>query len=215
MKATLLGGWVRSYGVSRTLLALAGVLAIAGGCGDTAADEDTSTTGGDSTATTGGTGGNTTGMAASNTTGGGMMVDPDAGGGGPGGGATGDDVATPGNDTMSATACGDSDSCDYATHSCCVKGLANSACVTGTTCPDGTGSRTVCDGMEDCTGGQVCCVIVNGPGTMATNACYATCPEIGTNLGVWQICHTDAECPSGTACTRGDDKTFPFWGFCM
>jgi len=213
MKATLLGGWVRSYGFSRTVLALAGALAIASGCGDTAADEETSTTGGDSTATTGGTGGNTTGMAASNTTGGGMNTDPDAGGGGPGGGATGDDVNTPGNDAMSATACGDSDACEYATHSCCVAGLANSKCVAGATC-EGTAARTVCDGMEDCPGGQVCCVQVKG--AAAINGCFDVCPEMApTDTGVWQLCHTDAECPSGSSCTRGDKGTFPFWGFCM
>ncbi len=207
MKATLLSDWVRNDGFSRTLLGLTLALSMAAGCGDSPSEE-TSSTGGDATATTGASA-NTTGMTASNTTAGGMQVDPDAGSD-----VAGDDVSTPGHDSTGATACMGVDTCGYATHSCCVAGLANSKCIEGTTC-EGTGARTVCDGMEDCTGDQVCCVIVNGPGTVATNGCYTTCPVVGNNLGVWQICHTEAECPSGTTCIRGDAKTFPFWGFCM
>lgn len=126
----------------------------------------------------------------------------------------GDNPKTPGNDSAEATACSDSASCDYASHSCCVSGVGKAQCVEGDTCPKGgliPPARTVCDGPEDCSGGKVCCVAVNANG--AKNSCQNSCSEVSGLVGVWQLCHTDDDCPSDKNACAADD-TFPFWGFC-
>ncbi len=54
-----------------------------------------------------------------------------------------------------------------------------------------------CDGAEDCTGGNVCCI----PGTDNEATCRADCPSSGPLKGR-VLCHTDApKCPTGQQCT--------------
>lgn len=239
MKATLLGGWVRSYSISRTLLALTGALAFTA-CAEDA--RDTGITGGNATGTTagtnggvnagtntgssagtnnGGTGSNTNGATGTSGNGstGSTGTDNTGSNGDADGGTTGvvdeaDDPSTPGNDSPEATACTDTVSCGYASQSCCVSGVGDAECIDGNTCPAGgliPAARTVCDGPEDCDGGKVCCVAVNPTG--ATNSCEDSCADVSGLIGVWQLCHTDDDCPSDKGSCAADD-TFPFWGFC-
>ncbi len=125
-----------------------------------------------------------------------------------------DDPATPGNDSPEATACTGAATCPYSSHSCCVAGLGDAECIDGTTCPSGgllPKARTVCDGPEDCGTGEVCCVAVNPTG--ASNTCEASCEDVSGLIGVWQLCHTDDDCPADKGSCAADDS-FPFWGFC-
>jgi hypothetical protein len=163
----------------------------------------------------GGTTGGGTGSSTMGTTGGssgGTSGGETSGGGSGGTTAPGDDVATPGDDRNTSVSCGGmlgaEIPCDLASESCCVTGFASDAatCHAGTACTAGTGNRAVCDGPEDCSGGQVCCVdIVNG-----TTACInaATCPLTAP----FQMCHSDADCPAGQTC--GSEATFKWWGYC-
>ena len=131
---------------------------------------------------------------------------------------SGDDPSTPGNDSPEATACTGTETCAYASQTCCVYGAGDAECTSGAgTCAprDGLlgptqGAVTVCDGPEDCSGGQVCCVAVNIDG--ASNTCEASCDDVSGLIGVWQLCHVDDDCALGESCAS--DTTFPFWGFC-
>jgi len=225
MKTTLLGGWVRSYGMSCALVAFGGALAL--GCAEES--RGTGVTGGSATGTSAGTNGasgtNGTGTNGTGTNGTGTNGTGTNGTGTNGtgaeedGGSTGamdpaDDPETPGNDSPEATACTDQASCAYASQSCCVSGVGDAECIDGPTCPTGgliPPARTVCDGPEDCDGGQVCCVAVNPTG--AANSCQESCEDVSGLIGVWQLCHTDDDCPSTKSSCAADD-TFPFWGFC-
>lgn len=54
-----------------------------------------------------------------------------------------------------------------------------------------------CDGAEDCTGGNVCCI----PGTDNEATCRADCPSSGPLKGR-VLCHPDApKCPTSQQCT--------------
>ncbi len=113
--------------------------------------------------------------------------------------------------------------CSNATDSCCVDGpnigsdkgqgwdqgvrcVANSL-----TCPPGpTGNSTVrgeCDGPEDCSDGQWCCINIG-----AQRVSCVTPDECMAVQGL-HICHTDDQCDPGETC-ENSGPLFPWWASC-
>ena len=102
---------------------------------------------------------------------------------------------------------------------CCLNGSASAGtCYPATGC-DG-GSPFVCDGPEDCSGGQ-CCVSVGDVAGFDTGSaqCQASCPpalymSTGTNSYTERslLCHADGDCAgySGTVYVGGFPFTLPF-----
>jgi len=187
--------------ITYSVALVAAILCLA--CGESKESEESGTTGEGNDATSGG-------QDNSNTTG----ADDNANTGDDGGPSeVADDPATPGNDSPTNVSCGGAEGtevvCNLGTHSCCVSGFSATAakCLEGTTCAQGTGNRTECDGPEDCGEGSACCVNI----TAGTSACaQGACPP----LSLAKMCHTDADCDASKICTRGDADRFAWWGNC-
>jgi len=196
--------------ITYSVALVAAILGLA--CGESKESEEGATSGAGNDATTGAQGNsNTTGAEGNSNTDGAEGRSNTGDDGGPS--VVADDPATPGNDSPTAVSCGGAEGseivCSLATHSCCVTGFAADAasCLDGTTCAQGTGNRTECDGPEDCGEGFACCVNI----TAGTSACaQGACPL----LSIAKMCHTDADCDASKVCTRGDPKQFGWWGNC-
>jgi hypothetical protein len=77
--------------------------------------------------------------------------------------------------------------CDVTTNVCCqafMGGMVTSTCEPKAMCTMGV-SRA-CDGTEDCTAGQVCCVAALG-----ATSCAASCPFFEP-----EACHSKTDCPA-------------------
>ena len=87
--------------------------------------------------------------------------------------------------------CGE-ETCDLATHTCCLREFGAS-CVEGVnaTCDLG-GTPLICDGPEDCGGGS-CCLGVGLPGALECS------PTPCVNL---TLCHVDPDCSEDQVCRR-------------
>lgn len=156
--------------------------------------------------------------------------EPDAGGGSTGGSTAGkiwkavedgpncaeDDLSTPGSECPGVVSCGGTaakpHACPLKTHTCCGYGIpsqANANCYEGDACK-GLGAKAPCDGAEDCSNGDICCVTPPGErAPMTLCRPLADCDEKSEGT---IFCHTDADCPAGSSCGSGKDS--PFWGFC-
>lgn len=129
-----------------------------------------------------------------------------------------DDLSTRGNDCNGVVTCGvgndaltDPVHCPLSTHSCCVTGPSDDpTCVSGSECAADLGTRTLCDGPEEC-GGRSCCLTIMG--TNAVMTCEDDCEAAGAQF---QLCHEDDHCPVGSSCgSGGTPAVFPFWNTCM
>ncbi len=180
--------------------------------GDDAGDA-TGATGGGETAGNATQGATTGGADAGSTTSGGTDSGATTGSGADAGSSTAgsDDPSTPGNDSSKFVSCGGTPkaelACSLETQSCCVKEFKKGAasCNQGTTCGKDLGTRTPCDGPEDCSG-KPCCVDILA-GTAKCSAA-STCPI----ASIGKVCHTDADCDASKVCAPG--STFSFWGVC-
>lgn len=141
---------------------------------------------------------------------------PDAGsGGGGGGGAGGSSAAAKVSDagiyatppTPLRVFCGPMD-CDTDSSVCCIANTGPSCGAKTASC--GGDLTFTCDGPEDCTGGQQCCVepMPYDGGAKITLICRQSCAMAPT-----QMCHSASDCPGDRpACCRGE--TFPL-GHCI
>jgi hypothetical protein len=119
-----------------------------------------------------------------------------------------DDEGTPGHDVNGIVSCGPkSPACDLASQACCVTGFGAEAtnCEEGTVCAEG--NPTPCDGPEECGAGEACCVLP----AEGTTVCKVGCRETPGAFEV-TLCHVDADCPAGEACTQS--LVLPWWGTC-
>jgi hypothetical protein len=123
-----------------------------------------------------------------------------------------DDVATtPGIDCKGYVACGGDvaspHACPTATHSCCAAGFPSEEtvnCYEGKNACTADETITPCDGPDDCSDGEVCCVNI---GASASTECTPSADCAGFSL-----CHTADDCDPGESC-----KAFSmaaFWSFC-
>jgi hypothetical protein len=130
--------------------------------------------------------------------------------------ACADEPTTLGNDCPGVVTCGDAvDSCSLTTQNCCVKEYDRDAasCSDGSTC-DGLAKAT-CDGPEDCTDGQQCCISVSVKLNSAEikHRCVADVKSCSGGLIANSIlCHTDADCAAGQGCDP--IHSLPWWGIC-
>ena len=82
---------------------------------------------------------------------------------------------------------------------CCVTRPAggmmiNTACSTAAACNANMGAPLMCDGPEDCTGGQACC------GAFAGGMASASCSDPSVCAAYGTLCHTMADCPGTQMC---------------
>lgn len=95
--------------------------------------------------------------------------------------------------------CGAAGTCDPATDGglCCV-GLISGMSACAPMCQQ-FDLPLRCDGPEDCTGGNVCCVVSGLP---PVNECRpaAMCEGSGSLQEPLRICNTSADCPAGSGC---------------
>ena len=117
-----------------------------------------------------------------------------------------DDPTTPGIDCPDVLSCGGSmeapTACPTSTHSCCASGPTEASCYEGTQCGEAL-IPAGCDGPEDCSDGQVCCV---QPHNGFVTGCVDDCQ------GGFIQCHTDDHCPLGESCLQ--NQFHEFWANC-
>jgi hypothetical protein len=96
--------------------------------------------------------------------------------------------------------------CDLTTSTCCAGAGGGGICVSGGSCPSGSGLAAIhCLQEGDCTGGQVCCLQDDGFVGFGTSCETASsdgnCPvgDAASAPSV-QMCQTSAECKNGAAC---------------
>lgn len=136
---------------------------------------------------------------------------PDAGP--PGAPDAGPPMSTSGADPRPGyIGCGDT-SC-MSPQVCCVS-LSGQTCGAASSCSGGFSAAGHCDGREDCGSGQACCVHFGmfDPNNGAFCRDGGGCPS-GDN----QLCHTNADCGSGSTCVRCAPPTGGFldvvYGIC-
>ncbi len=119
-----------------------------------------------------------------------------------------DDGATDASSIDASADSGDADSGSFTGIACGVQGLM---CDPSTVCCDEAppscssppvscagGHVYACDGPEDCTGGEVCCILFDGgPGAMAGSSCLPSCV---TGAIRYPACHDARDCEPGGAC---------------
>jgi len=120
----------------------------------------------------------------------------------------------PGNSASNILSCGgDAQSevtCDRGTGKvCCLRSVGDPYC-DDIQCQSGGTETFFCDGTEDCSGGNVCCLVLDTANQQAI--CAANCASIDTSGTSTQMCHDDAGCGGGK-CVR--DATLPFFGVCQ
>jgi len=159
------------------------VLALALGCGDSTGTGGSSGSGG--TGGTGGSGG-TGGMSGSGGSGGSGGTGGMSGSGGSGGMMPDASFGPPGELTCGLN--GTTMTCSPG-QLCCAVFVPTTQihCRTGS-CMNGE-STFACDGPEDCSGGQVCCMDFNA----ILAFCAASC---NTSQNQQEVCHTGATCPT-------------------
>jgi len=139
-----------------------------------------------------------------------------------------DDPNTLGNDRSNVVSCGETDACNLATDVCCVArygqddaGKEQTYCESGKTCQKGE-TAIPCDGAEDCTGGDVCCIAVMITILQQDATANGQCLPVADcnfqyNLATGQlelrVCHTDADCERGQTCKESGE--FTWWGSCQ
>ena len=133
-------------------------------------------------------------------------------------GCTDSNKSTRGNTCPGVVTCGNAvEACSLTTQNCCVTDYKPDAasCNEGSTCK-GLASAA-CDGPEDCSGGQVCCISVSlttsAPFAAIQHRCVADASKCtGGGLVNRLLCHTDAECAAGEGCEPIGN--LPWWGIC-
>jgi hypothetical protein len=174
----------------------------------------------------GGSGGNGTAANGGSTPGNGSGTNASAGGNGDnedagmsGGGPSDceDDPDTYGNDCPGVVSCSNSIAeCSLETQNCCVSAYAEDAtsCNEGSQC-DGLASAA-CDGPEDCSGGQLCCISVS-VGLGGADIDSRCVPDAGACKGGLitnsLLCHTDDTCPADKPSCEPIGN-LPWWGIC-
>ncbi len=136
-----------------------------------------------------------------------------------------DDGQTPGNDRRGIVSCGETSACDLGVQQCCIETYSSEGvrCIDGDRCAQGS-YPLACDGPEDCTTGQACCVKVSARDSLFPNSAEGQClPEAQCNYRIklipppieieLRVCHRDEDCPAARRCIP--DDTFPWWGYCM
>jgi hypothetical protein len=94
--------------------------------------------------------------------------------------------------------CG-SNTCDKI---CC--GFSNKCAQDGNSCDratNGEGSIYECDGAEDCSPGEICCVATTGRTTVSYCSSTATCKQQQGKT----VCHADSDCSHGKCTGDGDN----------
>lgn len=127
--------------------------------------------------------------------------------------ATGTDASSDANGALDAgkntgVACGTSGTTCASSTTCCEAAGGASCEASPGTC---TGDTYLCDGPEDCTGGNVCCIVFDGgPGSRAGSSCLPSCV---TGLVRYPACHDAGDCDVGDACCDslgGPTTTSPY-----
>ena len=83
--------------------------------------------------------------------------------------------------------------CDITANTCCLGITGNATCAPGE-CALGTAPQA-CDGPEDCSGTQQCCV---------SFPAGASCQDACNGFGSEPLCHLDSECPADEVCLDCD-----------
>jgi hypothetical protein len=129
-----------------------------------------------------------------------------------------DPQTTPGNDTAGTVSCGGDATSEVPcvinpSQACCMAGQATATCTSSTGCVSTT--QAVCDGPEDCTTGEVCCISDDGAMVSVRTQCLAQCPPSAGEIVVSVACHVDSDCPTTFMCIRDPGSVRQFWGTCV
>ena len=144
----------------------------------------------------------------------GMGLDSGSSSGGPGDGSISDDASDGGADALPPSNCpttpipcgaNPGDTCDLRTKTCCVTLDLQESCLTS--CDPMRQAAVHCTNTCDCSGGQVCCGVINQIVGVVQSVCQTVAdggfcnpnPPTNTQASA-QLCTVDSECKNGEQC---------------